>query len=120
MLINGDVWCEFDFSSIPKTLEQNDQAMLFLVKQPGWRTKGDFELKDSRVRDSKSPSLLYSGIALYHPAILDGARVEKFSIVPRLKKAFDQDRVEGRMIHGEWDDVGTPERLSALRKIHGE
>ena len=120
MLINGDVWCDFDFSSIPKTLEQNDQAMLFLVKQPGWRTRGDFALENTRVRDSQNPTLLYSGIALYHPTILDGAKVEKFSIVPRLKKAINQDRVAGKMMHGEWDDVGTPERLSALRGLHGQ
>jgi MurNAc alpha-1-phosphate uridylyltransferase len=120
MLVNGDVWCDLDFSSIPHALEGDDQAMLFLVKQPEWRTKGDFILKENRVRESNSPSLLYSGIALYHPSILHGAKVEKFSIVPRLKTAINQDRVAGKLIHGEWDDVGTPERLSTLREIHGE
>ena len=120
LLVNGDVWTDLDFSNIPKTLTGNDQAMLFLAKQPEWREKGDFNLDESRVRESGTPNLLYAGIALYHPSILDGAVVEKFSIVPRLKKAIQQDRVAGQLINGEWDDVGTPERLAALRDKYGE
>ena len=120
LLVNGDVWTDLDFSIIPKTLTGNDQAMLFLAKQPEWREKGDFNLDESRVRESGTPNLLYAGIALYHPSILDGAVVEKFSIVPRLKKAIQQDRVAGQLINGEWDDVGTPERLAALRDKYGE
>ena len=120
LLVNGDVWTNLDFSTLPKALSGNDQAMLFLAKQPVWREKGDFNLTESRVRESDTPNLLYAGIALYHPSILDGAVVEKFSIVPRLKKAIHQDRVAGQLISGEWDDVGTPERLSALRDKYGE
>ena len=120
LLVNGDVWTDLDFSTIPSSLSGNDQAMLFLVDQPGWRDKGDFNLDGNRVQESDNPDLLYAGIALYHPSILDGAKVEKFSIVPRLKKAIQEDRVAGRKIVGEWDDVGTPERLSALREKHGE
>ena len=120
LLVNGDVWTDLDFSTIPSSLSGNDQAMLFLVDQPGWRDKGDFKLDGNRVQESDNPDLLYAGIALYHPSILDGAKVEKFSIVPRLKKAIQEDRVAGRKIVGEWDDVGTPERLSALREKHGE
>ena len=119
LLVNGDVWSDLDFSTIPKTLDSNDQAMLFLVKRPDWRARGDFELQGDRVRESENPGLLYAGIALYHPSILEGATVEKFSIVPRLKHAIQKDRVAGRLINGEWDDVGTPERLEALRKKHG-
>ena len=120
LLVNGDVWTDLDFSTIPSSLSGNDQAMLFLVDQPGWRDKGDFKLDGNRVQESDNPDLLYAGIALYHPSILDGAKVEKFSIVPRLKKAIQEDRVAGRKIVGEWDDVGTPEMLSALREKHGK
>ena len=82
--------------------------MLFLAKQPEWRQKGDFNLDESRVRESDSPNLLYAGIALYHPSILEGAVVEKFSIVPRLKAIHQDRRVAGQLINGEWDDVALP------------
>ena len=119
LLVNGDVWSDLDFSSIPTSLAENDLATLFLVPKPGWREKGDFSLSNSRVVESEIPEYLYAGIALYHPKILEGAKVEKFSIVPRLKSAISKNLVGGILFSGEWDDVGTPDRLSALQSKYG-
>ncbi len=119
LLINGDVWCDLDFSTIPQTLPDGDLATLFLVPQPEWRQRGDFSLLGTRVIESENPEFLYAGIALYHPAILNGAKVEKFSIVPRLKQAISRDQVGGILFGGEWDDVGTPERLASLHNLYG-
>lgn len=119
LLVNGDVWSDLDFSSIPSSLAENDLATLFLVPKPGWREKGDFSLSNSRVVESERPEYLYAGIALYHPKILDGAKVEKFSIVPRLKSAISKNLVGGILFSGEWDDVGTPDRLSSLQSKYG-
>ena len=119
LVVNGDVWCDLDFSTIPSQLPEADDALLFLVPQPEWREKGDFSLRDNRVVESESPDLLYAGIALYHPRILDGAKVEKFSIVPRLRQSIASGRVSGILHNGKWDDVGTPERLEALQSEFG-
>ncbi|MBP52583.1 MAG: mannose-1-phosphate guanylyltransferase [Opitutae bacterium] len=119
LVVNGDVWCELDFRDIPKNLFLNDLALLYLVKQPKWRTRGDFDLQAGRVRESENPPLLYSGIAIYNPSILQGATVEKFSIVPRLRKAITRNQVGGILYDGEWDDVGTPDRLEALQQRFG-
>lgn len=119
LVVNGDVWCDLDFSCIPQSLSGDDQALLFLVPKPAWRERGDFSLSMQRVMESERPEYLYGGIALYHPSILDGALVEKFSIVPRLKKSIAQNRVGGILHEGEWDDVGTPDRLSSLQAKYG-
>lgn len=119
LLVNGDVWCDLDFDTIPKTLKANDLALLYLVQRPQWRERGDFALENDRVTESENPQFLYSGIALYNPSILDGAQVEKFSIVPRLKKAISVNRVAGVLHSGEWDDVGTPDRLKSIQARYG-
>jgi len=119
LLVNGDVWSDLDFSTIPTSLAENDLATLYLVQKPGWREKGDFSLSKSRVVESERPEYLYAGIALYHPKILDEAKVEKFSIVPRLKSAISKNLVGGILFSGEWDDVGTPDRLSSLQSKYG-
>jgi N-acetyl-alpha-D-muramate 1-phosphate uridylyltransferase len=119
LVVNGDVWCDLDFSAIPSQLPEKDDALLFLVPQPEWRDRGDFSLRDNRVVESDSPDLLYAGIALYHPRILEGAKVEKFSIVPRLRQSIASNRVGGLLHSGKWDDVGTPERLDALQSEFG-
>ena len=100
-------------------MPEGDLAFLYLVRQPEWRERGDFSLQNERVRETDNPNLLYSGIALYDPAILEGAKVEKFSIVPRLRKAIQSDQVGGRLHEGNWDDVGTLERLHALQNQFG-
>lgn len=119
LVVNGDVWCDLDFATIPTQLPEKDDALLFLVPQPAWREKGDFSLHNDRVLESDSPNLLYAGIALYHPRILEGAKVEKFSIVPRLRQSIGLNRVGGILHSEEWDDVGTPERLEAIQSPFG-
>ena len=37
-------------------------------------------------------NIFTAGFAIYHPNILDGAKVEKFSIVPRLKQAIAEKK----------------------------
>ena len=113
----GAIWIFFDY---PRTLEPNDQALLYLVQQPEWRERGDFSLDNGRGVESESPQYLYAGIALYHPSILDGAKVEKFSIVPRLKtgncigpRRRDSPLRENGMM---W---APPKRLHAIQANHG-
>lgn len=115
MVVNGDIFCDFDFASLPP-LESGIDAHLVMVDTPEFKKTGDFSLgNDGYLADSGDGDLTYAGIALYNPRILDGAKVEKFSIVPRLRQAIKNRRARGTYHDGKWCDVGTPERLLALQ-----
>ena len=114
IIVNADIYCDYDFSIIPPLDDQLD-AHLVLVGTPSYKANGDFSLCDGSVVDNAEPALTYSGIALYHPRILDGAKVERFSIIPRLRQAITNGRVSGSYHTGMWSDVGTPERLLELQ-----
>jgi len=115
LLVNGDIFCDFDFQNFANLKEGMD-AHLVLVDTPDFKDTGDFTLDDDSFVSLQEPcDLTYAGIALYHPRILDGAIVEKFSIVPRLKEAISAKKVIGTYHPGEWSDVGTPDRLMAIQ-----
>jgi MurNAc alpha-1-phosphate uridylyltransferase len=114
IIVNADIFCDYDFSIIPPLDDQLD-AHLVLVDTPSYKANGDFSLCAGSVVDNAEPALTYSGIALYHPRILDEAKVERFSIIPRLRQAITDGRVSGSYHTGMWSDVGTPERLLQLQ-----
>ena len=114
LIVNADIFCDYDFTRIP-TLDIDVDAHLVLVNTPDYKTCGDFSLRDGNVLEDEFPTLTYSGIAIYHPRILNGANVERFSIIPRLRNAIESGRVRGTFHRGHWSDVGTPERLLQLQ-----
>jgi MurNAc alpha-1-phosphate uridylyltransferase len=115
LVVNGDIFCDFDFSKLP-SLDEGIDAHLVMVDTPEFKPAGDFSLgEDGFLVDGGGRDLTYAGIALYHPRILAGAKVEKFSVVPRLKAAIGSRRAKGSYHPGKWCDVGTPERLLDLQ-----
>mgnify|MGYP000131122702 CR=1 FL=1 len=115
-VINGDIWCEYDFARLRTALRDGDAAHLVLVDNPEHHRQGDFTLSGGRVRADAGQRLTFSGIGVYR-ASLFGAIVpgSKARLASLLVAAMDGDRVGGEHFGGHWCDVGTPERLYALR-----
>lgn len=125
LLVNGDVWTDFDFTTLPR--EPDGIAHLVLVDRPAEKARGDFHLDDGgRVHADGEPLLTYAGIGIYRMALLDdwraiisaapgaGATPPRFPLAPLLRAAMDAGQVTGQHHRGRWTDVGTPERLAAL------
>ena len=114
LLVNGDVWCDLDFSTLSlKLWEPTIKLCFILVQQPQWRDRGDFALENDRVTESENPQFFILRHCTLSP--LDSGRSTSGKILHRttLKKSnFGQPR--GWILHsGEWDDVGTPEALKS-------
>lgn len=117
-VINGDIWCDYDFSHLHKHAEQlqasNDTAHLVLVSNPAHHPHGDFGLNDGRVTTAAA-KLTFSGIGIYRPALFAALdRNRAAPLAPLLREQIAQDRVSGEYHGGRWVDVGTPQRLAEL------
>lgn len=114
-VVNGDIWTDFPFDTLPPAPAQ--PAWLVLVNNPPQHPAGDFALDDGRVHPAGGPgqTLTFAGIAVYHRRLFEGLTPGRYPLLPILAAAIDRGEVAGTHYRGEWTDVGTPERLEALR-----
>ncbi len=124
LLVNGDIWTDFDFASLPR--EPAGLAHLVMVDRPPQATQGDFALDgENQVRSDGPHRLTYSGIGVYRPQLLDGWREHcsdagasehppRFRLAPILRAHMATGDIRGEHHRGRWTDVGTPQRLAEL------
>ena len=115
LLVNADIYCEFDFSALRRVSLGKRLAHLVLVPNPPHRSGGDFTLEDGTVGDGAAPRYTYTGIAVMSPAMVAGVAPEKKApLAPLLYDAAARQLVGGELYRGVWQDVGTRERLAEL------
>lgn len=111
--INGDVYCDYDFSNLPSSIA--GLAHLVLVDNPPHHPGGDFSLTQSGlVEQTGENKQTFSGIGIYHPDLFQNNLKGKLALAPVLRQAMNQHQVSGESYQGIWHDIGTPERLKEL------
>ncbi len=90
LVVNGDIWCDFDFSSLPE-LKPEMQSHLILVNNPEHNPDGDFSLHNGLIKNTGESMHTFSGIGLYRPII---------------RNKCHHDLVSGELFAGRWTDVG--------------
>ena len=117
IVVNGDVYCDFDFAPLRRRELGDRLAHLVLVPNPEHHPAGDFVLDGARVAMEGAPRYTFSGIALYRPEMFGALqRGAKAKLAPLLTQAIREGRVGGEVHRGMWHDVGTPQRLAALNQ----
>lgn len=116
LLVNGDVYCEFDFKALRGQDLGPALAHLVLIPNPPHHPKGDFTLDEGYIGNAPAPRYTYSGIAVMSPALVASVPAgEKAPLAPLLRAAAEKRRITGEVHAGRWQDVGTAERLAQLR-----
>lgn len=116
ILVNGDVWTEYDFSKLMNHELQGNLAHLVLVANPMHNPSGDFAFDGGRVllKDDTLPTHTFAGLSVLSPKIVaDVAAGEIAPLAPLLKSAMTNGLVTGELMTQTWIDVGTLERLAA-------
>ncbi|MBC7803630.1 MAG: nucleotidyltransferase family protein [Candidatus Parcubacteria bacterium] len=115
LLVNSDIWCDYAFSGLSGFDLDGRLAHLVLVPNPAQHPAGDFSLVNGVVGNAEAPRYTYAGIAVISPRLVAGiAAGEKAQLAPLWRAAAERGEVTGELYEGYWNDVGTPERLSAL------
>lgn len=118
LLLNGDIWTDFDFTNLPKTLPDHLAGHLVVTPTPDHRDAGDLQLAHHRVRrptDTAQRNWVYCGIALVKAAIV-GEQTGAFSLRDSLFTAAESGQLAAQPFHGHWTDIGTIDQLIALRR----
>ena len=117
LVVNSDVYSDYDFAALTQraqTLTAKQPAHLVLVDNPEHHPQGDFGLRNGVVT-TDGARLTFSGIGAYHLTLFaDLARGEKRRLAAQLATPLAEGRVTGEHFRGEWNDVGTPQRLAEL------
>ena len=124
LLVNGDVFTDYPFAELRETAPFQRGAHIVLVQNPEHHPLGDFALQDDRVGQVTSietvvgdPMMVtYSGIGVYSPALFTDSKPGRQPLKPLLDEAIARASLSGELYEGMWEDVGTPQRLTALNQ----
>jgi MurNAc alpha-1-phosphate uridylyltransferase len=109
---------DFDVRRVAPLPADGPFARLWLVDNPPQHPQGDFGLSDG-LASTEAPRYTWSGIGVFRREFVttlmaDLAVGEKARLRPYLDAAIAARRLAAERWHGEWADIGTPERLAAL------
>ena len=130
-VLAGDVYApQFTFSRAAYAAFAQSKllAHIWLVPNPAHNPRGDFGLSADGLalnlpKGASEEKFTYSTIGLYKKAFFAEPRCQipagnpqgiKAPLAPLLRTAMDAGQVSAEIWHGDWTDVGTPERLAQL------
>lgn len=108
--VNADIFTDYDFSCLK--LPSKRLAHFILVNKPSDSTTGDFGLSAEGLLCNQPKTFTFSGIACYHPALLQGLPLGRYSIIPTVRQYVDLQQITGDIYTGNWMDIGTMQRLA--------
>ncbi|MFO7306427.1 MAG: nucleotidyltransferase family protein [Gammaproteobacteria bacterium] len=114
IVVSGDVWTTFPFTSLRNRPDGDDLAHFVLVPNPSFHAHGDFSLRSGRVGDDDGARYTYANIGVFRPAFFAGCQPGRFPLAPVMRRRIAEGRVSGELYLGSWRNVGTPEQLAEL------
>jgi MurNAc alpha-1-phosphate uridylyltransferase len=119
-VVSGDIYVpgfDFDAGLAEAFAASTDLGLLWLVPNPGFHERGDFNLEGTRLRRGTAAApqaWTYANVALLRPALVAALPLgQRAPLGPLLFEAAAADRLAGRVLDGPWHNLGTPQQLAA-------
>lgn len=119
--VSGDVFCAFDYTRLrapaARLVASKEPGMhLVMVPNPTYHPRGDFGLEPTGQLSLDSPArYTFGNIGLYDTRMFrDLPPGERRALTPYYRATIAAGRASGELYEGRWENVGTPEQLSAL------
>jgi N-acetyl-alpha-D-muramate 1-phosphate uridylyltransferase len=117
LVVNGDIYSEFDFKVLHRPLPAGKLAHLVLVDNPPQHAAGDFAFSDGRLAMEGNSRLTFSGIGVYQPTLFSAIEPGSAArLAPLLYAAIENGQASAEHYRGMWHDIGTPQRLQELNE----
>ncbi len=117
-VVNADVYSDYDYFRLFEAIRQMQAATLahlVLVDNPPHHPQGDFSLEQGLVRAGAGNLLTFSGLGVYRSKLFEPVTPgSRHALAPLLRAQMAAGSVTGEYYNGEWDDIGTPQRLADL------
>lgn len=114
LVLNGDIWTDFQFSNLPSTLPQGALAHFVLTPTPAWRTNGDFDCDHGWVTE-RGNAYCYCGIGVWLKDAFRGYTVCNFSLRDIFFKLMQERRLSCQVHNDIWHDIGTFDQYQKLK-----
>lgn len=128
LCLNADIWTDYCFTdlltnaNLSEINSQESLATVVLVENPEHNQTGDFGIDKNNYVLRKidltqsQQSYTFSGIALYKKAAFQHLKPGKKALAPLLNQWSENKKLSGVIYTGQWQDIGTPERLAKINK----
>ena len=118
LVVNGDVFTNFNFSGIH--LNSSTNAHLVLVPNPPHHPTGDFCIKDGILQlptPESRQTYTFAGIGMYRRSFFDSLSQGKYELGEHFRKSIRIGEISATLHQSLWIDVGNPERLQQARTV---
>ncbi|MFT5258362.1 MAG: MurNAc alpha-1-phosphate uridylyltransferase [Saprospiraceae bacterium] len=120
LVVNADIVCDIDYGKLMASQFNTEQlACLVMIANPAHHPNGDFTVDHGGLTEREAATgtkMTFSGVAHYRRIIFENLPSGKQALSPLLHQLIKQEKVAAYEHHGLWHDVGTPERLTAVRE----
>ncbi len=113
IVVNGDIFTDYDFTALLNAPAGNH---LVLVPNPAHNPAGDFAISEGLLSNQEQNRYTFSGMGRYQKSFFSGLEKGRRALAPMLREAAQQQLISAELYSGQWNDVGTVDRLQSLRQ----